>query len=111
MNEKMDYKIFEELLNELDSNSVSTLAEKNAKYGSDKDALYNFRVGSAISGKTMPATCWGYLTKHLSSLRNMIEKDDFSNRSDFLEKCQDSINYIKFLWCIGNEINNKKENE
>ena len=21
----------------------------------------------------------------------------------FMEKCQDTINYIRFLWCIGNE--------
>ena len=50
------------------------------------------------------------MTKHLVALRDMVKRNDFSNREDFLEKCQDSINYIRFLWCIGNdELNNKAE--
>ena len=40
----------------------------------------------------------------------MVEKNEF-DKDDFLEKCQDSINYIRFLYCIGMEENNKlKEN-
>ena len=37
----------------------------------------------------------------------MVEKNNFSNRDYFLEKCQDTINYIRFLWCIGNDENEK----
>ena len=33
----------------------------------------------------------------------MVQKNDFSDRDDFMEKCQDTINYVRFLWCIGNE--------
>ena len=104
-------KEFKDLLDVLDKNSVNTLVEKNARYSANNDALHNFRVGGAISGKTMGETCWGYLTKHLTALRDMVERNDFSNKEDFLEKCQDSINYIRFLWCIGNETNNEKEND
>lgn len=95
---------FNELLDELESSSVETLKAKNAKYSKNGDALHNFKAGSEIMGGSIPEACWGYLTKHLVALRDMVETCDFSDREDFLEKCQDSINYIRFLWCIGNEI-------
>ena len=94
---------FKELLDELDGNSLQTLKEKNARYSQNGDCLHNFRSGAEIAGGTPAQACWGYLTKHLVALRDMIDKDDFSNREDFLEKCQDTINYIRFLWCIGND--------
>ena len=99
----MNSELFKELLEELDGNSVKTLAEKNARYATNGDCLHNFRSGADIAGGTPAQACWGYMTKHLVALRDMVERDDFSNREDFLEKCQDTINYIRFLWCIGNE--------
>ena len=102
---------FKKLLEELDGNSVKTLAEKNARYATNGDCLHNFRSGADIAGGTPAQACWGYVTKHLVALRDMVERDDFSNREDFLEKCQDTINYIRFLWCIGNESNVDKLTE
>lgn len=101
--DKMSPERFEELLEELDGNSFKTLAEKNARYSTNGDSIHNFRSGGEIMGGTPAQACWGYMTKHLVALRDMVERDDFSNREDFLEKCQDTINYIRFLWCIGNE--------
>ena len=94
---------FNSLLKELDQNSLQTLMDKNAKYAVNGDALHNFRSGADILGGTMAQACWGYLTKHLVALRDKVEKNDFSDREDLLEKCQDSINYIRFLWCIAND--------
>ena len=107
----MDNTEFKKLLEELDSNSLATLSEKNSRYASDDNALHNFEIGSEISGLTPSMTCWGYLTKHLAALRDMVMRNDFKNRNDFLEKCQDSINYIRFLWCLGNEERNNYINE
>lgn len=108
----MNNDCFKELLEELDANSVKTLAEKNARYAASEDTLHNFKMGADIIGGTPAQACWGYLAKHLVALRDMVSRDDFSNREDFLEKCQDAINYIRFLWCIGNdELNNKTEKE
>lgn len=106
----MSHEDFKYLLEELDGNSLKTLIEKNAKYSSSQDCLHNFRSGADIMGGTPAKACWGYLTKHLVALRDKVERNDFSDREDFLEKCQDTINYIRFLWCIGNE-NYIKENE
>lgn len=100
---KMSNEEFKKLLDELDGNSLATLKEKNARYSSDGDSLHNFRSGADICGGTPAQACWGYLTKHLVALRDMVQNDNFRNREDFLEKCQDSINYIRFLWCIGND--------
>lgn len=99
----MDSNRFKELLDELNGNSLETLKEKNARYAKDGDCLHNFRSGAEVAGGTPAQACWGYMTKHLVALRDMVERNDFLNREDFLEKCQDTINYIRFLWCIGND--------
>ena len=103
--------LFQTLLDELDGNSLETLKTKNTRYSSNGDSLHNFRKGAEVAGCTPAQACWGYLTKHLVALRDMVQNDDFSNREDFLEKCQDTINYIRFLWCIGNDKSDKKEND
>ena len=54
-------------------------------------------------GCTPAQVCWGYMTKHLVALRDKVQRNDFSNREDVKEKCQDIINYIKILWCLANE--------
>lgn len=102
----MEKSTFEKLLKQLDDSSVNTLIEKNKRYGKDSDVLHNFNTGADIMGGTPAQACWGYLTKHLVALRDIVEKNEF-DKDDFLEKCQDSINYIRFLYCIGMEENNK----
>lgn len=99
----MNNETFNKLLDELDCNSLDTLKHKNAKYAFPDDCLHNFNSGADISGLT-PAQCvWGYMTKHLAALRDKIQKNDFRDRDDLLEKCQDIINYTRFIWLIGNE--------
>lgn len=103
----MNSETFNKLLDELDGNSLETLKQKNAKYASPDDCLHNFDAGAEIMGST-PAQCtWGYMTKHLVALRDKVEKNDFHDRDDLLEKCQDIINYIRFIWLIGNEERRK----
>lgn len=101
----MNTETFNKLLDELDGNSLETLKKRNAKYASPDDCLHNFDSGADIMGST-PAQCaWGYMTKHLTALRDKVQKNDFRDREDLLEKCQDIINYIRFIWLIGNEDN------
>lgn len=93
---------FEALVNELREKSMDTLLKKNARYAND-DRLHNFRIGAALIGGTPAQAALGYMAKHLAALIDMVQKDDFSDRDDLLEKCQDIINYIVFIWCCGNE--------
>ena len=99
----MNKETFETLMKELDGNSLDTLLKKNALYAPGDDSLHNFNAGGDVFGGTPAQACWGYLTKHLVALRDKVQNNDFHDRADLLEKCQDSINYIRFLWCIGNE--------
>ena len=75
--DSMESNRFKELLDELDGNSLQTLKEKNARYSVDGDCLHNFRSGADIAGGTPAQACWGYMTKHLVALRDMVEKNDF----------------------------------
>ena len=99
----MTNETFSALVRELREASLDVLAAKNANYSSTEDKLHNFNAGAEISGLTPAQTAWGYLTKHLVAMRDKIQNNDFSDREDFLEKCQDTINYICLIWCLGNE--------
>lgn len=92
---------FAKCLEEIDQASKCTLSAKNEKYQKNDNPIHNFEEGAKISGMTPAQTCWGYLTKHLTALRDKVMKDDFDDAEDLLEKCQDSINYIKFIYAIG----------
>ncbi len=99
----MKHNTFNKLLDTLESSRVTTLKEKNARYSDPDDALHNFSQGAEIMGCT-PAQCaWNYATKHIVALRDMIIRNDFSNREDVLEKIQDIQNYLSFIWCIAND--------
>ena len=103
----MTHEEFKTCLEELDGHGAKTLAEKNARYSSSDDALHNFKMGAEIVGGTPAQACWGYMTKHLVALRDMIQRNDFHNREDVLEKIQDSINYLRFIWAISEEERSK----
>ena len=99
----MERETFEKLILELREASMDVLISKNAGYAVGDDKLHNFHAGSDITGLPPARTAWGYLAKHLVALRDKIERNDFYDREDFLEKCQDAINYICLIWCLGNE--------
>lgn len=98
----MDNAKFTGLVEELRKHSFDTLIAKQKIYAND-DRLHNFRVGAALIGGTPAQAALGYMAKHMASLIDKVQKNDFSDREDLLEKCQDIINYICFIWCCGNE--------
>lgn len=94
----MNKKEFNENVEFLLKEAHNTLITKNAKYANE-DALHNFKAGAEISGQTPERTCWGYMTKHLTALRDMLDKEEL-DKEDLLEKVQDSINYLIFTYCL-----------
>lgn len=102
----MSNEQFTELVEELRSKSMDTLLKKNANYA-NADRLHNFRLGAALIGGTPAQAALGYMAKHMASLIDKVQNDDFSDRDDLLEKCQDIINYVCFIWCCGNEEGHK----
>lgn len=102
----MTNETFEALVKEIREKSLGTLLKKNANYA-DEDRLHNFKVGAAITGGTPAQAALGYMAKHLASLQDKVRRNDFHDREDLLEKCQDIINYVVFIWCCGNEEREK----
>lgn len=99
----MNNDVFNALVDEIRSASIDTLMKKNASYASSDDRLHNFKVGAAVIGGTPAQAALGYMAKHMAALIDKVQANDFSDRDDLLEKCQDIINYTVFIWCIGNE--------
>ena len=105
----MTHEEFDKLVDELDGESLTTLKTKNAKYAPCDDALRNFHVGAEIMGTTTGECVWGYATKHISSLRDRIHNNKWDDLDDVKEKIQDTINYLRFLWCVANEENSNEK--
>lgn len=97
---------FTKAIEEIRNNSLEILRKRNANYSKGSmDALHNFHAGAAIMGCT-PAQCaWGYMTKHLTCLRDKVMLDDFKDQADLFEKCTDIINYVAIIYAIGVERN------
>lgn len=99
----MTHDRFKEIVGVLDASAKETMNGKNRRYSTQDDALHNFKVGAEIMGCTPAQACWAYMTKHLVALRDRVQRNDFNDKADLLEKCQDAINYIRFIWAIANE--------
>lgn len=102
---------FEGLIDELEKSRVEILKGKNAMYAPENDRLHNFNAGADILGGTPAQACWGYATKHLVALRDKVQRNDFRDLDDLKEKCIDIMNYVTFLWCIGNDEHDKLTHE
>lgn len=83
----MEKQVFEQLIEKIRAESLDTLAQKTGIYNQGGDKLHNFYDGADIMGGTAAQAAWGYMTKHLVALRDMINRNDFTNRADFAEKC------------------------
>lgn len=104
----MTHEEFNSLVDSLENIRINTLKTKNAKYAPENDALHNFHVGAQIMGVSVPECIWGYATKHIVALRDKITRNDWEDKDDALEKIQDIQNYLTFIWCAINEVNNKE---
>lgn len=104
----MNKQDFDNNVEHLLKEAHNTLITKNGRYANE-DKLHNFKRGAEISGMSPAQTCWGYVTKHLTALSDMINNENYIDEDDLLEKCQDSINYIIFEYCLIKERNSKCE--
>lgn len=89
-----------EEFNQLFEDSVAqervTLGVKREEYAGNSDRLENFHTGSEITGLTPMQTLWGYLAKHLASVRDIVNGKVVS-REVLREKIGDSRNYLVLL--------------
>lgn len=77
---------------------VKTLKEKGKEYANE-DVLHNFKEAVKEFGETEAITCWGYLKKHLVSIKDIAYgKDTTTALID--EKIGDAIVYLILMKAI-----------
>ena len=79
---------------------------KENDYAKGVDRLANFKSGSAFTGLTPRQTLWGYLAKHLSSVKDIVDGKTVS-RDVLREKIGDARNYLLLLEALVLEETNK----
>jgi hypothetical protein len=87
---------FENLMDAAIAQERATLINKAGEYASDADRFHNFYAGAAISGQTPARTLWGFLVKHLVSVRDIVDGRK-ADRAMLREKIGDCRNYLVLL--------------
>jgi ATP-dependent RNA circularization protein (DNA/RNA ligase family) len=94
-------KQFDEIVDKRLTAIKETLLVKGKEYRRDNDPLHNFRKGAAITNQSEEKVLWGFATKHLVSVMDMIEDIEeygILPKEDMLEeKIGDMINYLILL--------------
>lgn len=96
----MEHEQFSQIISETLDKAEKMLTRKSEGYSTADDRLHNFRVASALNGLTMEQVCWGMLTKHIISLRDMVMSDEDYEEDIWDEKLGDAINYLAILKAI-----------
>ena len=77
-----------------------TLASKGQEYSTDVDKLHNFNVGSKVNNESREQVIWGFATKHLVSVLDIIrdtKEGKYPTNERIDEKIGDLINYLILL--------------
>jgi len=87
---------FEKLFDAVVAQERATLITKAGEYASSADRFHNFHVGASISGQSPARTLWGFLVKHLVSVRDIVDGRQ-ADRAMLREKIGDCRNYMILL--------------
>lgn len=90
------------------------LASKGAEYvpGSvEVSRFHNFEVGAALNNESIEKTLWGFLTKHIVSVSDMVKDDSLDHSlAKWDEKLGDIFNYALLLSAMVTEKHQRVEN-
>lgn len=96
----MNGKEFDELVNKQLAVVRETLASKGEEYVPEGEPtrFHNFDVSAAFNQQLRTEALWGFLTKHLVSLSDMVKTESTdSTLAKWDEKITDSIVYLLLL--------------
>lgn len=93
----MTHERFNQIVEEETDYIKSLLIKKQAEYNLDADRMSHFKAAAGITGWTPEKTLLGYLTKHLASIRDMINSEGKFPRELWVEKITDASNYFILL--------------
>lgn len=99
----MHHTQFDNIIASTFEKAETTLTRKSAAYSSESDRLHNFRTAAALNDSTMEQALWGMLTKHIVSLRDMVQSGRAHSPDLWDEKIGDAINYLALLRAVASE--------
>lgn len=85
----------------------NTLGVKKDEYAKESDAFHNFKMGAGLLGRTPLQVALYYSTKHIVSIRDMIESErPLITQDAWDEKIGDAINYLLLMDGMFHEVKN-----
>ena len=97
---------FEKILDGILNDIRKLFIEKRSQYATDEKVLHNFKDVALFNNTTPEDALWGFVSKHLSSIKLMInfdkltETDNRFTYAQYKDKCMDVINYMILLMAI-----------
>ncbi len=113
----MNLTKWSEFLESLQSAQKSMLQSKRSQYSTEDDVFYNFRDAAILNHETMEKALWGFVSKHIVTVRKMIDEDSLEPNhtlEEYKDKVMDIYNYMPLLLAIiaereGVAVQNKPE--
>lgn len=94
---------FNAILTDRLAKTRSVLGAKAEEYASAADRLHNFKRAAAMTGRTPAQACVGFMTKHLVSVFDLVDRAAGGKPPDpaqLDEKIGDAVNYLILLEAI-----------
>lgn len=88
---------FDAILNRRLAKTKAVLAAKAGEYATAKDRLHNFKGCAAEFGGTPAENLWGFLKKHLMSVKDLAVGGLSPTEALVNEKIGDAVNYLILL--------------
>lgn len=109
----MESAVFNQLVEDTLAEVRQILVAKGVEYvpgGEEQDRFHNFEISAAFNQQRSTEALWGFLTKHLVSLSDMVKVDSTDHTmAKWDEKIHDAIIYLILLKGIVTENNEKME--
>lgn len=96
----MNARNFKKIVKARQRHTDETLLVKGEEYSRQNNRLHNFYRAAAINDQTPEQALWGMMSKHLVSLKDMIDdtaQGDCPSEDQIDEKLGDTINYLHLL--------------
>jgi hypothetical protein len=90
---------FDRILEDRIAKTRAVLSSKSREYATGKDRLHNFH-GAEQFGASAAEACWGYMMKHLLSVKDLAFSGKTVPRAVVDEKVGDAINYLILMEAI-----------
>lgn len=89
----MDVNEFERIFEEQVEKIRDTLVTKAREYADDGDRMHNFKSAAAMNRETPEQALWGFVTKQIISVRDMVQSGKSYDKAQWDEKLGDILTY------------------